>query len=314
MARLLVRLLGWIACAMSPGSARSFGELLGLVWFHVVRIRRSTVIRQLRASFPEWPASRALDVARRLYRNLGRWAVEFLRLAGPPRTRAALVATVATEGAEAYDEHVAAGKGAIVATAHLGNWDLAACAQAAAGRKLTVLSRRLSNRGLDRLWMDRRRAFGLEIVDEDTKLETLAALVRRGGTIVLLIDQATPPERGGVPLEFLGRPAWTTRLPALLALRTGAPIFPVFVDSGADGRHVVRVEEPLVPREGPGTIAERAAELTRALDERLERRVREAPEQWLWLHRRWKDLSPASPTPRPARGSPGAAPPDRPGP
>ena len=314
MARLFVRLLGWIACAMSPGSARSFGERLGMIWFRVVRIRRSTVIRQLGTAFPDWPRVRARDTARRLYRNLGRWAVEFLRLAGPPRTRDALMATVTTEGAAAYDEHVAKGKGAIVVTAHLGNWDLAACAQAAAGRKLTVLSRRLSNRGLDRLWMERRRAFGLDIVDEDTKFETLAALVRRGGTLVLPIDQATPPERGGVPLDFLGRPAWTTRLPALLALRTGAPIFPVFVDSGADGRHVVRVEDPLSPPEGPGPVAERVLELTRALDARLERRVRAAPEQWLWLHRRWKDLSPASPTSRPARESPGAAPPDRPGP
>jgi Kdo2-lipid IVA lauroyltransferase/acyltransferase len=220
--------------------------------------------------------------------------VEFLRLVGPERTRTELLGTVSTAGVEAYDRAVAAGQGAIVATAHLGNWDLAACAQALAGRKLTLLSRSLTNRGLDQYWMERRGGLGLEIVEENTRLEALAAVVRRGGTLVLLIDQATPPEQGGVPLDFLGRPAWTTRLPALLALRTGAPLFPVFVDSAA-GRHVVRVEEPVRPPEGEGTVADRALAMTRALNARLEARVRAAPEQWLWLHRRWKEFRPAAP-------------------
>jgi KDO2-lipid IV(A) lauroyltransferase len=290
MATLLVRLLGWIVCAISLGSDRALGGFLGMVWFRVVRIRRATVLRQLRAAFPGRAEREVRETARRLYRNLGRWAVEFLRLVGPERTRAELLRSVAVEGVEAYDAAVARGQGAIVVTAHLGNWDLAACAQASAGRRLTLLSRSLSNRGLDRYWMERRRALGLTIVEESTKLEELASIVRRGGTLVLLLDQATPPERGGVRLEFLGRPAWTTRLPALLALRTGASIFPVFVDSGADGRHVVRVEEPLAPPDGAGSIAERALAMTRALDERLERRVRDAPDQWLWLHRRWKDF------------------------
>jgi len=289
MTTLLLRMLGRLVCAMSLSAARRLGERLGLLWFHVVRVRRGTVVRQLRAAFPEWTARQVREAARRLYRNLGRWAVEFLRFVGPDEARAGLLEQVSTEGVEAFDQRVASGGGAIVVTAHLGNWDLAACAQALAGRRLTLLSRSLSDRRLDRFWMARRRALGLDIIAEDTRLEELAAVVRRGGTLVLLVDQATPPDRGGVPVDFLGRPAWTTRLPALLSLRTGVPIFPVFVESSSDGRTVVHVESPLEPLESSASIGERALAMTRAINERLEHRVRLHPEQWLWLHRRWKD-------------------------
>jgi KDO2-lipid IV(A) lauroyltransferase len=303
MAALLLRLLGRIACALPAMAASRLGELLGAVWFRVVRIRRGTAIRQLRKTFPAWSAAEARETARRLYRNLGRWAVEFLRLVGPAKTRAEILERVAVEGVEAYDAAVARGGGAIVVTAHLGNWDLAACAQAQAGRKLTLLSRKLSNRGLDRYWMERRRALGLTIVDERSRIDELARIVREGGTLVLIVDQATPHGLGGVQLDFLGRPAWTTRLPALLALRTGAPIFPVFVDSSADRRHVIRVEAPLAPPPGPAPVRERALALTRQINDRLERRIRTRPDQWLWLHRRWKEF-PGAPRDEAADASP----------
>jgi KDO2-lipid IV(A) lauroyltransferase len=308
MAALLLRLLGRIVCALPVAAALRLGELLGAFWFRVLRIRRGTAIRQIRRAFPAWSAAEARETARRFFRNLGRWAVEFLRLVGPAKTRAEVLGRVALDGVEAYDEAVARGGGAIVVTAHLGNWDLAACTQALAGRKLTLLSRKLSNRGLDRYWMERRRALGLTIIDERSRLDELARIVREGGTLVLIVDQATPGDLGGVQLDFLGRPAWTTRLPALLALRTGAPIFPVFVDSSADRRHVIRVEAPLVPPPGPVSVGERALALTREINDRLERRIRTCPDQWLWLHRRWKEF-PSSPR---RDESTDASPPDQP--
>jgi KDO2-lipid IV(A) lauroyltransferase len=292
MVAWLVRLLARVVCALPESTALRLGGFLGLVWFHVVRIRRPTVLRQLRASFPDWPAPRVRAVARSLYANLGRYAVEFLRIAGPERTRDETARRARVSGLEAYERAVAAGRGVIVVTAHLGNWDLAGCSQALAGRRLTLLSRRLSNRGLNRLWMDRRRSLGLSILEESARLTDLAAVLRSGGTLVLLIDQATPPGRGGVLVDFLGRPAWTTRLPALLALRTGAPIVPVFAESLADGSHEIHVEEPLaagVSPDGPdAAVADRVVSITREINARLEARVRTRPDQWLWLHRRWR--------------------------
>ncbi|NMC72332.1 MAG: lysophospholipid acyltransferase family protein [Myxococcales bacterium] len=290
MASWLVRLFGRVACALSARGAERLGRLLGLVWFHLVRIRRPTVLRQLRAAFPSWPARRVRSVARELYGNLGRWAAEFVRATGPERVRVEALAGVDVEGLAAYESATAGGRGAIVVTAHLGNWDLAACSQAFAGRRLTLLSRRLSNRGLDRYWMERRRAAGLEIVEERTPFVRLAELVRSGRTLVLIVDQATPPEQGGVRIPFLGRDAWTTRLPAMLAVRTGAPIFPVFVHSPAGARHRIRIEPPLAPDAASGRPLDRVLGLTRAINERLERRVLEHPDQWLWLHRRWKEF------------------------
>ncbi|MBN1772976.1 MAG: hypothetical protein JXB32_17030 [Deltaproteobacteria bacterium] len=293
MAICLVRLFGRLVCALSARGAERLGRFLGLVWFHVVRIRRSTVLRQLRAAFPSWSSGQARATARALYVNLGRWAAEFVRATGPERTRREALARVEVEGLGAYESATADGGGALVVTGHLGNWDLAACSQAFAGRRLTLLSRRLSNRGLDRYWMERRRALGLEIVEERTPLVRLVERVRAGRTLVLIVDQATPPELGGVRVPFLGREAWTTRLPALLAVRTGAPLFPVFVHSPAGAPHRIRIEDPLWGDAAAGRPAERVLALTRALNRRLERRVREQPDQWLWLHRRWKGF-PAS--------------------
>ncbi len=290
MATWLVRLFGRLVCALSAAGAERLGRFLGLVWFQVVRIRRGTVLRQLRAAFPAWSAGQARAAARALYANLGRWSAEFLRVTGPPRVRDEALRQVEVEGLAAYESVAAEGGGAIVVTAHLGNWDVAACSQAFAGRRLTLLSRRLSNRGLDRYWMEGRRKLGLEIVDERTPLVRLAELLRAGRTLVLIVDQATPPELGGTRVPFLGRAAWTTRLPALLAVRTGAPIFPVFVHSPAGAPHRIRIEAPLRAAELTGGPAERVSRLTSAINERLERRVREHPDQWLWLHRRWKDF------------------------
>jgi KDO2-lipid IV(A) lauroyltransferase len=292
MASWLVRLFGRLVCALSARGAERLGRFLGLVWFHVVRIRRGTVLRQLRAAFPSWPGRRVRATARALYANLGCWAAEFVRATGPERTRGEVLARVEVEGLTAYESAVAGGGGAIVVTGHLGNWDLAACSQAFAGRRLTLLSRRLSNRGLDRYWMERRRGLGLEIVDERAPVTRLAELLRAGRTLVLIVDQATPPELGGVRVPFLGREAWTTRLPALLAVRTGVPIFPVFVRSPAGEPHRIGIEAALRADAAGGRPAERVLGLTRAINERLERRVRESPDQWLWLHRRWKEFPP----------------------
>lgn len=236
-------------------------------------------------TFPEWNRGRRRAVARSMYARLGRHAMEFFRAAGGAST-----SPVEIEGIEHYERASAAGRGVVVATAHLGSFDLAVVNQAAAGRKLTLLSRRLSNRALDRRWMEWRRRWGLAIVDEAAPVAEMAGVLRSGGTLLLLVDQATPPDRGGIRIPFLGRPAWTTRLPAILSMRTGAPIVPAFPETRPDGTHVIRVERPVAVPAGDGSVAERSERITREIAERLEARIRANPDQWLWLHHRWKDF------------------------
>lgn len=303
----LVSGLAWIARRLSLGAALALGTFLGLVWFHVVRVRRRTVLEALGRAFPEWSRGRRRAVARSMYVRLARHAMEFFRAVGGAST-----SRVAVEGIEHYERSLVTGHGVIVATAHIGGFDLAAVNQAAAGRKLTLLSRRLSNRSLDRRWMEWRRRCGLAIVDEAAPLAEMARVLRAGGTLVLLVDQATPPDRGGIRIPFLGRPAWTTRLPAILALRTGAPIVPVFPETRPDGTHLIRVEPPVAPATGEGTVAERSERIVREIAERLEARIRANPDQWLWLHRRWKDFDVSGPTTPPPRRPPRPTPRDPP--
>ena len=216
-----------------------------------------------------------------MYRALGASLLEFLWLSA----RKGSLPAIAIEGRERFDQAKGLGQGVIVATAHTGNWDLVACV-CAKETPLAVVTRRLSARGLDALWQGTRRARGVDLIaapDGDV-LGKARAKLASGGAVALLIDQDPERTHGVVFEPFLGEIAAHDVLPAVLSARSGAPIV---LALGSRGRgHRVRIVETWVPP----ARASRAwiEETTRALAARVEDAVREAPEEWLWMHRRWK--------------------------
>lgn len=188
---------------------------------------------------------------------------------------------VAIEGLEHYHRVKEEGRGVIAVTAHIGNWDLLACSQAIAGVPLHVVTKELSSRRLNKLWMDRRREAGIVFIPARKSTLTILRALRRCEVIGMVVDQRTAADEGGVVVNFFGRSAWTTQAPHVLAARTGAALLPVWSHRRSDGTHVVTIGEELALESTPQATME-------SINAFVEAWIQQYPEQWLWLHRRWK--------------------------
>ncbi len=180
------------------------------------------------------------------------------------------------------------GKGVIVVTAHMGNYDLAACAQAIRGVPINAIVKTIHWPPAHRFIFGSRERAGLKLISARGSKDDIRAALTRGEVVVFIIDQHMLP-RHGIICEFFGHPASTTPAPTRFALDTGAPIVPLWTyRKDRSGAHVLCVEPELVP-ETP--YEDRDANLrhnTERLNRLVESWIRQQPEQWLWLHRRWK--------------------------
>ena len=293
----LLKIAAIVFSSLPRSVALRIGAFIGYLWFHVLRIRRRTVLANLKAALPEHEADHR-RIAETAYRHFGRTAVEFLRLRS--MSRAELAEMVTVEGMENFESARALGKGVIVVTAHLGNFDLLATSRAAAGIPLAVVSRQLHQRGADRFWMESRRRSGLEIFEDRGAAKQILRHLKAGRITALTVDQRTRASRGGVVLPFMGCPAWTTTAPAKLSAASGAPVVPVYIVRGKDGRHRAVVEAMMAPpTRGDGAAV---LEMTRKINEIVGRWVSAHPEQYMWLHRRFViDIDDTVLSPRPSR-------------
>jgi KDO2-lipid IV(A) lauroyltransferase len=206
----------------------------------------------------------------------------------------ATLATLSLEGREHLDRVMATHGRALVLTAHLGNWELLAAAHRLTPYPLAIVVRPLDAGWLNTLAEEARRKTGVELIAKQGALRPVLDALRRGRMVGILLDQNTA-RRESVFVPFFGRPASTSRALALLALRTGAPILPIFARR-ADGRHRVVIAPPIMPQ-SRGASEAAVAELTARCTAAIEAAIRAAPEQWLWSHDRWRTRPPAPRTP-----------------
>jgi KDO2-lipid IV(A) lauroyltransferase len=288
-----------LAARLPYGWFGALGALLGRFVGDVLRVRRAEVERRLRLAGVPAPAA----TARGMYVSLGRGLLELLWAGGRPG-RALGAHVEPTERARAVLAAVR-GRGAVIASAHTGNWDLAACALAER-HSLLVVTKRLRARALDALWQGLRRGRGVSLTSGRGAVAACLRALGEGRLVAVMIDQA--PEGPGRALAhpFLGRAARHDRLAAALAARAGRPLVVAFPRRAADGTHVLDVADVLEPPAG-GAGPAWVDEATRRASAALETFVRAHPDQWLWLHRRWKgaaDGPPGAPV-GPGRGRPG---------
>ena len=266
----------------------ALGGLLGAAgWF--LRIRRGVVEDNLARAFPALAAAERRRIARACYAHLGCTLAEVALARG--LTDAELAAWVAFDGFEKYQRALASGRGVVCAVAHFGNWELLGRATALRGVQLTAITRRL--RGRFNLWiLSVRREVGMEALGDKGVSADVLRLLRRGEVLAVAVDQNMRPRRG-IFVDFFGSPACTTPAAAVYAQRAGAVLLMAFPVRQPDGTHLVKVlgpfEAPAGAR-GPAATLALTQQLTRAVEET----VRAAPEQWYWLHRRWKTRPPAA--------------------
>lgn len=216
-------------------------------------------------------------------KNMGMSIAESIHL--PSLDRAAVTQWVDIDGLEHYVEANQRGKGVIILTAHLGNWEIIPKGFWSVGYCINAVVRPLDNPYLDRVVQDWRRKNGMGVLNKRTDVHRIMTLLRAGETVGFLLDQNTV-EQDAVFVDFFGQKAATHKGPALLALRSGAAVIPVFaIREGS--RHRIIIEKPL-PLVRTKSNANDILQATALFTKTIELVVARYPAQWLWIHRRWK--------------------------
>lgn len=285
VATWLAGALVWALTALPASTRRALARGLGRLAY-ALGIRRRVTLDNLRHAFPELPEARRREIARGAYVNMALAALEGLSASAVPD--GALEDSVVVENWGALKPVLDAGRGVLVATAHFGSWELFGEVMSRRGFKINAVVRPLKG-ALNARLVESRRQSGLQLIPGRGSISASVRAVQRGEVVAMLVDQALPA-RSGVFVPFFGRLASTTPALSLAALRSGAPVFVAM--AARDGARLrVLIEGPFeVPRTGDRDADVRAH--TAAVTAAIERHIRRFPDQWLWLHRRWKVTPP----------------------
>ncbi len=277
----LLKLIG----ALPRGVARQAGAVLGgLAWWALPRLRR-TGLRNLELAYPEMPEAERRRILRGEYRHLGWQLGEFCRM--PRYTRENTRNLFRYDGLEHYLAARERGRGVLIVTGHLGAWELSSFWHSLMGHPMTMVIRRLDNPRVDRMVNAIRCMHGNRVVHKDDFARGLLVAMRRGETVGILMDtNMTPPQ--GVFVPFFGVLACTASGLARVAQRTGAAVLPGFlVWEAAEAKYVLHFGQEIALVE-TGDDERDAVENTARFTAAFEEFVRRYPDQWLWVHRRWK--------------------------
>jgi phosphopantetheine--protein transferase-like protein len=267
----------------------------GRFLYRFLPYRRQVILDNLHRVYGERVSEEEIvRLAQAHYGHLWRLFCEFLRFRWLSHERK--MALVRIENVEAFAAALAQNKGVLLLTGHFGNWEVSTIAglnhyPQMRGR-FHFVRRAIKPAWLDRLVTRRFNAAGFGVFPKRGSLDAMLDRLAAGDAIVFPFDQhARPPD--GIEVDFFGSPAWTFKSLAIIALATGAPVLPATSWREPDGRHVLRFEDPMAPIECENTN-EAIRRNTRAYNVALERAILRRPEQWYWVHRRWKAVAQAS--------------------
>lgn len=281
----------WLIALLPERMMNAAGSAVGLLMYRLLSRRRRIAEDNLAKSFeymrvqPGWNCSipDAAGIAREVFRNIGRSLVETCRLYHGKGD--GLLQRIEMRGTQHYLAAREQGKGLIFMAGHCANWELGALGF---GRLLqtpvSAVARRQDNPYLNRMVERMRMRYDNRVIYKDQALRQMLGVIRKNGVVGLLVDQAALPSEGAL-IQFLGRPAWATKAPVVLARRTGAPVLPVFAHREGD-RLVIEILPELVFN---GTTDDQSlAEDVQRYSRIIEAWIVRHPTDWYWVHRRWK--------------------------
>ncbi len=280
----LFSLLRGALTLLPHGATRGLGRGLGDLGWLVLGSRRRIAIDNVGRALPELDPGERRTVARESFRNLGRMACD--TISSHRFDSREVCRRLTLEGWEHFEAARAEGRGVLVMSAHLGSWEMAAHVVGLYGEPMHVIGRPLDNPRIDEALAWQRTRFGNRTILKRGAARGSMRVLRDKGVVGILIDQRVRPEQG-ILVPFFGSEALTSPLLARMAIRTGAPVVPLYGELAPDGRYRVEFEPAIEP---PADTDDEAAieEMTRRCLDAVERRIRRSPEQWLWLHERWK--------------------------
>lgn len=254
------------------------------LFYHLSARRRLIALHNLRRAFPEKSEAEIIRITKGVCRNMGIVAAEFFDI---PRLNAANIGElVEAEGLEHCAKALEKGKGVLLFGAHFGNWELGAATVSLLIKPAVVIYRRLDNPILEALVRRVRSATGNTPLLKEHAMRTMLRTLQRNGMLGILIDQNVDAHEG-IFVDYFSRPACTTDGLALLALHTGAPVLPTYMVRRPDGRYRL-VIGPEVEEIDTGNREEDVLANTQRFTQIIEETVRQYPDQWLWVHQRWK--------------------------
>jgi KDO2-lipid IV(A) lauroyltransferase len=273
---------------LPEAAARRLGVGIGLAMRALSPRHARIVMTNLRLAFGSEKSERELAaIAKACYRHLGLCLTEFIRL--PAMSADEIRALAELRGKERIEAALAAGKGAILLTGHLGNWEVTGSRIVAEGYRLNVIARAQRDSEITDYIRRTRERMGMRVLHRDVAVRESLRALRRNELVGILVDQNAGDE--GIFVDFFGHLAATAPGAAAFALRTGAPVLPSFGWRNPDNTHVAQVEEP-VPLTQTGNHEHDLRVNTARYTKIIEEGIRRHPEQWFWLHKRWKARPP----------------------
>lgn len=263
--------------------ALTLGGWLGVLGFWFASQERRLACEHIRQSLDITDERQVKTIAKKCFKNLGKTVVEFMQFShiNPEQIQKC----VSFEGIQHVENALAKGKGAIILTGHFGNWELLAASISAAVAPLSPIVRELRSPRLNALVSRYREKAGYTTIDRDTGVRQALRCLKRNELLGIVADVDTTVN--GVFVDFFGRPAYTPYSPVAFALKTGAAILPSFIVRQPDGRHRAIIEPPL-SLERCDVKEKELVFNTQKFTKIIESYIRKNPEQWIWMHRRWK--------------------------
>jgi Kdo2-lipid IVA lauroyltransferase/acyltransferase len=265
-----------------------FGEVLGSVLFFFWRSRREIALENLRAAVSR--GSITIDaspeeVIKQNFRNLGKSFVEVLKIYYGLGEQ--IIQGVKISGSEHLRVAREKGRGVIFVTGHCGNWELNALVFSRRLARVNVVARPIDNPYINRIVERTRKKYGNRVIYKKGALKKILSSLRNEEVVGILMDQSVVPAEG-VVTEFLGKRDYTTKMPAVIARKTGSPVIPAFIRR-TPGGHLIEIHEAV---ELDASVEGEAAVLndTIRLSAYIEEYIRRNPSEWLWIHRRWKRI------------------------
>jgi Kdo2-lipid IVA lauroyltransferase/acyltransferase len=264
------------------------GRIIGTTAYLADTRHRRIVRRNLRFAFPDWTGEKIRQTTRHVFNHLGATFVEVCQMAAASKDD--LTARVKVVGSERWQQALDGNRGLIIVSAHLGNWEVGMQYAACFMQKPALgIAKRIRFQPLNQWVHKLRTRFGNKIIYKKGALPDMRRALRGGGVVAMLVDQSKRLE--GVDVNFFGHKVPTTPAAAFLAIRCKCPVLPIFCIREADGQLTIHVDAPL-NFEWTGNLRADVQTNTQLITDAVERTVRQYPEQWFWVHKRWKKYYP----------------------
>ena len=283
----LTRVVAGVVRLLPMPAVRACGGALGRAVYFVDGFHRRIALTNLAQAFPTRSSSEQRAVARAMFAHFGRLLLELIKFGS--LSDAQMLARIDSDGEERVQQAYQHGRGVLFFTGHFGYWEMQAIAQPLRARPVSVLARPLDNPHLHHMLEQIRTRTGNSVIYRQGAIRKVMRELAANRGVALLIDQHLH-SADAVYVDFFNRPAATTSALAALALRTGAPVIPVFALPLPGGRYRFVYERPVPPPREDSPDAVR--EFTQRCTDVLEMYVRRDPSLWLWMHRRWRDRDP----------------------